>query len=240
MKPDRREQTDAAFAAAWSDPARTQDLLRAIKRTKTNYLDDGVRTQLTAMNNETAELAQQVAKVIKLDSKTPAGPKIATLGYDKTVAETPKIDGDLARGEQLFSKLQCVNCHTVNKEDMPKGPYLGGIATRYSKAELMESILQPSKKITQGFETQLFIMDDGKTHEGFVSKESDTEIEIRNQQGNVLVIKKEELEERGKTRAIDHAQRFAGSTNTGRPRRDLEIPGITQGTVEARGSSRES
>ena len=43
-----------------------------------------------------------------------------------------------------------------------------GLGKRYSAAELVESILQPSAKIAQGFETYLFEMVDGKQYSGFV------------------------------------------------------------------------
>ena len=49
---------------------------------------------------------------------------------------------------------------------------LGGIAGRYSRAELCESILKPSAKIAQGFETQWFKTNDGDVLIGFcVSRE---------------------------------------------------------------------
>ena len=48
---------------------------------------------------------------------------------------------------------------------------MGEIAKRYSRAELCESILKPSAKISQGFETQWFKDADGEIDEGFVTRD---------------------------------------------------------------------
>jgi putative heme-binding domain-containing protein len=58
--------------------------------------------------------------------------------------------------------------------------------------------VQPSAKIAQGFESQYFATDDGKIHEGFVTRESGNEVELRNVAGAAKVLRKEQIEERGR------------------------------------------
>ena len=53
------------------------------------------------------------------------------------------------------------------------------LGKRYSAAELLESILRPSAKIAQGFETYLFEMADGKVYTGFVVSERAKSVLIR-------------------------------------------------------------
>ncbi len=183
---------------SWDEPAQSVDLLKAIARTKSESFNDAVRKQTTAADKDVQAAAQQAFKALQLDKKPDAGPKIANLSFEEVLAEAKKLPGDLARGEQLFTKQQCVNCHTVNKGDTPKGPYLGGISARYNRTELTESILKPSAKIAQGFETQWFETDEGLTFEGFVTRESGTEVEIRNTKGEQQIVSKEHIEERGK------------------------------------------
>ena len=43
-------------------------------------------------------------------------------------------------GAELFRRQNCVACHTVSPDEPAKGPFLGGIGTRYSRAELTESM----------------------------------------------------------------------------------------------------
>ena len=124
---------------------------------------------------------------------------IAKLPYEQVIAAVQKEKGDPAVGAQLFERVGCINCHTVAKFEGPKGPYLGDIANRYSRLEMAESVLKPSAKIAQGFETQKFATVSGQTLEGFVVRESGDEVELRNSTGAVIVIPKSEIEERGKS-----------------------------------------
>src|SRR5207253_7073202 len=123
---------------------------------------------------------------------------IEKLPYEQVVAAATKEKGDAERGKELFTKLGCVQCHTTSAQEPPKGPFLGGIAKRYSRAELCESILKPSAKISQGFETQWFKDADGEMYEGFVMRDAGDEIELRNILGVTSTLKKSEIKERGK------------------------------------------
>jgi putative heme-binding domain-containing protein len=86
----------------------------------------------------------------------------------------------------------------VSPTEPLKGPLLQDITKRYQKEELIESIVKPSAKIAQGFESQYFVTNDGKILEGFVVRESGEEIEFRNVAGLAAVLKKTEIEDRGK------------------------------------------
>src|SRR5258708_38528227 len=108
-----------------------------------------------------------------------------------------KEKGDAKPGAELFVKQTCIPCHTIAKNEPVKGPFLGDIAGRYTRAELIESILKPSAKIAQGFETQLFKMKNGQRHDGFIVHEGGDEIELRNATG-ATVIKTAEIEKRSK------------------------------------------
>ena len=106
--------------------------------------------------------------------------------------------GDAKLGARLFTRQGCAACHTVSPTEPLKGPLLQDITKRYQKAELIESIVKPSAKIAQGFESQYFVTNDGKILEGFVVRESGEEIEFRNVAGLAAVLKKTEIEDRGK------------------------------------------
>ena len=72
------------------------------------------------------------------------------------------------------------------------------IGRRYKPAELVESILKPSAKIAQGFDTYGFVSDEGKVLVGFVSSESARQVEVRQLSGVPAVLEKENIEERVK------------------------------------------
>ncbi len=192
-----RANATKAIAKAWDEPANATAVLRAIERTKADNFDADVRSHLTDKNAEVAKAAQNAATVLGLNKPTTQAGTIAALGFDKTVAETLAIPGDATRGKEFFKAQGCVNCHTVTPDQPPKGPFLGGISTRYKRAELCESVLKPSAKIAQGFETQWFKTKDDIV-EGFVTRESGDEVEFRTVTGATTVLKKSDIKSRGK------------------------------------------
>ena len=63
---------------------------------------------------------------------------------------------------------------------------------------MCESILKPSAKIAQGFETQWFKDKEDEDYEGFVTRDAGDEIDIRNILGVTVTLKKSDIKERGK------------------------------------------
>ena len=74
--------------------------------------------------------------------------------------------------------------------ETPKGPHLGGIATRYSNAELIESIVRPAAKVAQGFATNAFETKDGRVLTGFVIREGNTDVVVRDIAGVETTLEK--------------------------------------------------
>jgi putative membrane-bound dehydrogenase-like protein len=119
--------------------------------------------------------------ILKADPKNPD--QIGNLPYEVAVKRTLQVKGDAGRGKALFKSQSCSACHTDADGQTPKGPHLVDIGKRSSAAELVESILQPSAKIAQGFETYTFVMKDGRLFTGFVVTESAKAVQIREANG---------------------------------------------------------
>ena len=69
---------------------------------------------------------------------------------------------------------------------------------RYTRAELCESILKPSAKIAQGFDTQWFKTKDDEEVEGFVTREGGDDLDVRNVAGITATLAKKNIVERAK------------------------------------------
>jgi putative heme-binding domain-containing protein len=153
-------------------------------------------------NANVRRAADDAAKKLDLDAlpneSDPNRITIATLKPEDVLADIPQEPGDAKLGSRLFVRQGCVACHSTKQGETLKGPYLGGVSAKYKRPELAESVLTPSKKIAQGFETQWFQTSEGLTLEGFVTRESGEEVELRNQQGAASIIAKSDIEERGK------------------------------------------
>ncbi len=106
--------------------------------------------------------------------------------------------GSVERGQKLFVAQSCLKCHTTANGQRPKGPHLVDIGKRYKPQELLESILKPSAKIAQGFDTYGFVTTEGKIVSGFVATESAEDVEVRQATGVPLVLVKTDIEERVK------------------------------------------
>jgi putative heme-binding domain-containing protein len=132
--------------------------------------------------------------VAKSDPKNPN--QIGNLTYEDALKRAVAAKGDVEKGKAFFKAQSCVACHTVADGQMPKGPHMVDIGKRYSPSELVESVLKPSVKIAQGFETYLFEMSDGKTYNGFVVGESAKAVLIREATGVQRELKLAQIESR--------------------------------------------
>ena len=75
-----------------------------------------------------------------------------------------QLTGDAVRGEQLFATaagVQCRNCHRLGNVGKQLGPDLTRPEKKRTRAQLLESILQPSKDIDPRYVAQLVETKDG-------------------------------------------------------------------------------
>jgi putative membrane-bound dehydrogenase-like protein len=137
---------------------------------------------------------EQPVVVQKADPKNPD--QIGNLTYEIAAKRALAARGDAMKGKGLFKAQSCSACHTDADGQTPKGPHLVDIGKRYSAAELAESILKPSAKIAQGFETYRFDMADGRVLTGFVVSESARSVLIREATGAQRELKLAQIDSR--------------------------------------------
>ncbi len=197
-----RGEALTALEAAFEQPQSTVALLDAI----THAQADAYGLRVVALRDSDNEMVRAAAlattKALDLDAlpneHDPSRVTIDSLPFEDVLAAVQQAKGDVKLGSRLFVRQGCVACHTVKQGETLKGPYLGGISARYKRHELAESVLKPSAKIAQGFEAQWFQTSRGLVIEGFVVRESGSEVELRTNTGAAAVIAKDDIEERGK------------------------------------------
>jgi putative heme-binding domain-containing protein len=187
-----------AVTTGWSDPKSAVPMLLALARVHADGYDDRVRGMLNDSRPEVARAAALAADKLGLNSAASLGPVIGSMQYEDVVAAVLKMKGDPKLGRELFQRQGCIACHTTTPREPAKGPMLGGIGGRYNVAELCESIMKPSAKIAQGFETQWFKTKSGDVIEGFVVKEGGDQIEVRTPVGVSTIVKTDDIRKRGK------------------------------------------
>ncbi|HEX3450641.1 MAG TPA: c-type cytochrome, partial [Isosphaeraceae bacterium] len=75
-------------------------------------------------------------------------------------------DRDYDRGRALFASTKCFACHRCNDEGGGVGPDLTGIAGRFNTKDLLESIVVPSKTISDQYESVTIATSDGRVITG--------------------------------------------------------------------------
>ncbi|HUR54150.1 MAG TPA: c-type cytochrome, partial [Gemmataceae bacterium] len=85
------------------------------------------------------ETPRPFVKAWRLDDLTPA--------LEKGLAGGRDFD----RGRKLFAAGKCFSCHRYDNEGGSNGPDLSGVAGRFSPRDLLESIIDPSKEVSDQY-----------------------------------------------------------------------------------------
>ena len=73
---------------------------------------------------------------------------------------------DYDRGRAMFAAAKCFSCHRFNNEGGGLGPDLSGVAGRFSARDLLESIVVPSKTISDQYQAVTIATTDGRVVTG--------------------------------------------------------------------------
>ena len=79
--------------------------------------------------------------------------------------------GSSTEGKQVFHQVGCAQCHRFGSEGGSVGPDLTGAAQRLGLVALLESMVEPSKVITEGYGSQEWELKDGEVITGSVDRE---------------------------------------------------------------------
>ncbi len=195
--PESSEAAKQAIETAWNEPNRRGRLMKAAAKVENHYLDEKILYASNDKDASIAEIANAVIEQLKITpSSTDDTPKISTMSLADAQSKAVAMHGDVLVGQQVFTKANCVACHTVRQDEVQKGPYLGNIAKTYKRPELAAAILEPSKTIAQGFATNSILTVDGAVLTGFVTLELSDRVTIRDQQGKEITIAKDDIEVR--------------------------------------------
>ena len=105
--------------------------------------------------------------------------------------------GDIRRGQKVFqgSKASCSACHEIGYLGGDIGPDLSHIAKIRKKRDLLEAIVFPSASLVRSYEPVTILTDAGKTYNGIIHGETDSEIILVTGPNQQVRIAKDEIEE---------------------------------------------
>ena len=105
---------------------------------------------------------------------------------------------DVERGKELFAVAQCFSCHAINGEGGNVGPNLTNAGRRFSKHDLLETIVNPDKAVSDQYQATIFQLIDGRTIVGRVANRARNEYMVQEDMlrpGELTKFKVDDIEE---------------------------------------------
>ena len=173
-------------------------------------LNDRNRLGINELGTTLLADAEEEEKVDLESIKNKKG-QVGNSSIEDVILGVADVKGDPVKGKALFASQGCLACHTIEKGQPMKGPYMGQIGSIMSRDQIVESILKPNASISQGFATVLLDTKDGKSFTGFVTAESAEKLTIRDIGGNATTLEKSAIKSR---KQLDTSMMPAGLANS--------------------------
>ena len=175
------EQQSLLQSMAKMKPANTSAILAdLIQKMVDNQLPTGIKLDLM----EAVEASNEEKLVAKLDALKVKG----TLTDEFKEA---LYGGSVADGRNIFnynSTVQCVRCHIVGGEGTNVGPNLKSVASRLTREQLLQALIEPSARISPGYGTTNFVLTDGQEVSGSIISETDELVQLKTNDAEPLRI----------------------------------------------------
>lgn len=145
-----------------------------LKNIKDEFLANATEAERKALESSIAAAAPKEEELPK-----PKGP-----GQEWTLAEL--VDATKAglkgrnfdSGKRTYAAARCISCHRYLGEGGSTGPDLSNVAGRFSYRDLLESIIDPSKVVSDQYRASIVTTNSGKVFNGRILNESDGKLTI--------------------------------------------------------------
>ena len=163
-----------------------------------------------------AERAELAPLILAANSGAPANPKRTVSEFPqprarpflkewKTADLLPLLDQagkgrSFEKGRQAFVDAQCLACHRFGNEGGGSGPDLTAVASRFARRDILESITEPSKVVSEQFQNTTVVLKNGDDVTGrMVDEQKDKLILVPNplEPNNRVTVKKTDIKSRG-------------------------------------------
>jgi putative heme-binding domain-containing protein len=142
------------------------------------------RARKLALKNVTESKRGYFDKLGGADMLTSSGNDIAAINYPKgpgkqwklddavALLDAPLTDRDFQNGKSMFAATTCIRCHALGGEGGGNvGPDLTNLGTRFSKKDMLESIIDPNKTVSDQYAATQIMLRNGTSVIGRVTNE---------------------------------------------------------------------
>ena len=136
----------------------------------TRIRDEAIAT-LTAEQKESLKeiLNKKPDTEIAFSSKPRKMVKKWTMEELVPIMETKLKNRDFNHGRRMFAEAKCFACHRFDNQGGTVGPDLTSLAGRFSSRDILESVLDPNKQISDQYEAVQILTVDGKVITGRIA-----------------------------------------------------------------------
>lgn len=120
--------------------------------------------------------------------------------------------GDLVKGRRIFfqhATAQCIKCHAYDDFGGNAGPKLNGVGARLTREQLLEALIDPSKRLAPGFGVVTLTLDNDKKVAGIKMDETEESITLKmGNQPDTLIMKNQILERKDVPSSMPDMKQF--------------------------------
>ncbi len=165
-----------------------------------NFLREAVANMSIAEQKELAPMITAINKDItpSFDVKPRAVVKKWTMDEVLPLLEKVEKGRNFEKGKEAYAAAQCIKCHRFGEAGGAIGPDLTAIGSRFGAKDILESILDPSKTLSDQYQNETFRTVSGKTVTGRVVEDTKDAIAVQPDplSSERVVIKKDDIESR--------------------------------------------
>jgi putative heme-binding domain-containing protein len=157
-------------ARTWSGGSSYQNFLNEMEKNAYDNASEADRLAIEAAGLRKPFKPKELPK--------PVGPGKDWTMDDVLALEKKMKDRSFYNGEKMFAAARCVVCHRFYGDGGATGPDLTQSAGRFSFKDMAESIIDPSKVISDQYKASVVFTNDGKTLTGKVVSEGKDTITV--------------------------------------------------------------
>jgi putative heme-binding domain-containing protein len=146
-----------------------------------NFLKDAVGNMSDQERTQLAGEIKALTQVAIPTYETKPRKLVKAWQMEELTPQLDKVDRgrNFERGRQAFIDGQCIRCHRMGDVGGGAGPDLTAISSRFSRRDILESILEPSKVISEQYQNLTIVTVGGKTVTGRVIDETPAKIVLQ-------------------------------------------------------------
>jgi len=148
--------------------------------------------------------------VAAIHLKVLVNPEISDAARLRGYLGVESLRGKPENGEAVFRRV-CASCHKIGEVGFNFGPELGDVGKRLTRREIIESIIEPSKKVEPKFVATTVVTTNGITEIGLVVDKNDKEITLVGSDGKPKKIPRRKIDELTETKQSSMPENLAST-----------------------------